>query len=301
MTLYIEITIDADFGDVWRHTQSPGLHERWDLRFTRIEYLPRTSDDDPQRFLYSTRLGFGLAIDGRGESVAENESRDGATSSLKFWSDDPKSLIRDGAGYWQYAQTATGIQFITGYDYDVRFGWPGRVFDRIVFRPLIGWATAWSFDRLRLWLEQGVDPGVAFERSLVHAVARLSCAFVMLYHGVVPKLWFQDPGEFDMLRAAGLPDEWCRPIVYGAGIVEIVLAVFLALTWRSRWPFVVVLVGMVVATIGVAWSAPRFLPAAFNPVTLNTLVAMMAVIALVTHSNRPTASCCLRRPLRATA
>ena len=179
MTLYIEITIDADFGDVWLHTQSPDLHERWDLRFTRIEYLPPTSDDDPQRFLYSTRLGFGLAINGRGESVAEKESRDGATSSLKFWSDDPKSLIREGAGYWQYAQAAAGIQFITGYDYDVRFGWPGRVFDRIVFRPLIGWATAWSFDRLRLWLEQGVEPGVAFERSLVHAVARLNCAFVI--------------------------------------------------------------------------------------------------------------------------
>ncbi|WP_147944595.1 hypothetical protein [Microbispora sp. CSR-4] len=39
----------------------------------------------------------------------------------------------------------------------------------LVFRPLIGWATAWSFDRLRLWLETGQTP----ERSLWQALAEV--------------------------------------------------------------------------------------------------------------------------------
>ena len=47
-----------------------------------------------------------------------------------------------------------------------------------VFGPLLGWATAWSFDRLRLWLEDGLDPGVAFSLAAIHAAAgvALACA-----------------------------------------------------------------------------------------------------------------------------
>jgi len=35
----------------------PDLHERWDLRFTAIDYIPKHSQDEPQRFHYSTRIG----------------------------------------------------------------------------------------------------------------------------------------------------------------------------------------------------------------------------------------------------
>ena len=61
------------------------------------------------------------------------------------------------------------MRFVTRYDYAPRWGAAGRVVDRVVFRPLIAWATAWSFDRLRLWLEEGVAP----ERSL-RAALRLA-------------------------------------------------------------------------------------------------------------------------------
>jgi hypothetical protein len=43
--------------------------------------------------------------------------------------------------------TAEGIRFLTRYDYRTRFGPFGMLFDRLIFRPLIGWATAWSFDK----------------------------------------------------------------------------------------------------------------------------------------------------------
>jgi hypothetical protein len=65
--------------------------------------------------------------------------------------------------------TEAGTRFITRYDYDTRFGAPGRVLDRLVFRPLLGWATAWSFDRLRLWLEEGIAPETALRRLLPRA------------------------------------------------------------------------------------------------------------------------------------
>jgi hypothetical protein len=74
--IYVEILIRRDLDEVWRLTQDASAHQRWDLRFTKIEYLPRPDSSQPQRFLYETRIGFGLAIRGTGESVATRASAD---------------------------------------------------------------------------------------------------------------------------------------------------------------------------------------------------------------------------------
>jgi hypothetical protein len=37
MSIYVEILVRAATDALWSHTQIPGLHERWDLRFSRIE------------------------------------------------------------------------------------------------------------------------------------------------------------------------------------------------------------------------------------------------------------------------
>src|SRR5258708_31751858 len=74
--IYVEILICAGAEEIWRRTQIPDLHELWDLRFSAIDYLPRPSEDEPQRFRYSTRVGFGLRISGAGESIG---TRDDAT------------------------------------------------------------------------------------------------------------------------------------------------------------------------------------------------------------------------------
>ncbi|KAB8186765.1 hypothetical protein FH610_005940 [Microbispora catharanthi] len=149
---------------LWERTQGPELHKRWDLRFTEIDYLPR-ADDGPQRFRYVFRLLPGLVINGTGVTTGDRHDTDGRTSALRFSSGHPLSLIRSGSGYWRYVPTNDGVRFITRYSY--RPGW-GKAVD-LVFRPLIGWATAWSFDRLRLWLEAGQTP----ERSLWQALAEL--------------------------------------------------------------------------------------------------------------------------------
>jgi len=169
--IYVEILICADADEIWRRTQIPDLHERWDLRFTAIEYLPRRSEDEPQRFVYSTRIGFGLSIEGEGESTGTREDATGArTSALKFWSSDAKSLIEEGSGYWQYLPIIDGVRFLTWYDYRARFGHVGRLVDRLLFRRLIGWATAWSFDRLRLWIDRGIPPETSMRMTLIHAL-----------------------------------------------------------------------------------------------------------------------------------
>ncbi|MCF2530725.1 hypothetical protein LZ495_26380 [Yinghuangia sp. KLBMP8922] len=208
--------------ELWRHTQDPALHQRWDLRFTEIRDLdtvpargttPKPEptcgatpqpepepgpgaepgrEPDPEsepaapapgrRFRYATRPFPGLTIAGTGTTTGERLRPDGtATSALRFASAHPLSPIRYGRGYWRYVPTPDGIRFLTGYDYTPGFGGRrlGRTADRL-FRPLMGWATAWSFDRLRLWLETGAAPSATLHRALAETAARTAAVAAVI-------------------------------------------------------------------------------------------------------------------------
>jgi DoxX-like family len=296
MGIYVEIPIHASMEELWEKTQNPQLHQRWDLRFSQIEYLPREGDE-PQRFLYRTRVGFGLKIDGQGESVGERDGDGGArTSSLKFWSEDPKSLIKTGSGYWKYVPGENTIRFFTWYDYETRFGALGKLVDRCVFRPLLGWATAWSFDRLRLWIEKGISPEASRDRAIVYALARGTAAFIWFYHGLVPKLLYHDKAELDLLSRIGTSPQNLSRAATLAGIVEIAFAILLVALWRLTWPLWLTFVLMMAGIPVVAASAPSYLTAAFNPVTLNVSLAALALIAIVAKRDLPTAARCRRTP-----
>lgn len=217
MSIYVEILIRAPLDALWAHTQTPVLHERWDLRFSTIEYLPRIDPGSPQGFRYTTRIGFGSEVSGEGETTGCRDLPDGsALSALRFWSDAPFSVIREGSGYWKYIPTPDGVRFLTWYDYRTRFGAAGALFDRTIFRPLMGWATAWSFDRLRLWLEDRIDPGVAVRQTVMHLVVRLALAVVFAYQSSVP---------------------------------ELVVAVALLAAWFRAWPLWLCLVAMPMAAL----------------------------------------------------
>jgi uncharacterized membrane protein YphA (DoxX/SURF4 family) len=295
--IYVEIRIRGDLDALWRRTQDPALHERWDLRFSEITYLSRAGEHVPQHFTYQTRIGFGLRIAGMGESTGTRSLPNGArTSALSFWSDDRKSLIREGSGYWHYAPTENGVRFVTWYDYRTRFGWLGRVIDAVLFRPLIGWATAWSFDRLRLWIERQIDPALALRQAAACAIARLAIALVFIYQGLVPKLLYHHAGELTLLSASGIPPVVAPRVLTAVGIAEIALGLLVMLIWTSRWPLIVTIALMVGALIDVAVTAPSALVAAFNPVTLNAAIAALAAIVLLLGGDVPSASRCLRSP-----
>jgi hypothetical protein len=296
MSIYVEIFILGSMEELWAKTQEPEVHQRWDLRFSQIEYLPR-QPGEAQKFLYSTRVGAGLRIAGEGESTGERDDVSGRrTSALKFWSKDPKSLIEFGSGYWQYVPGEGGIRFLTSYDYRTRFGGLGRIVDRLAFRPLIGWATAWSFDRLRLWIERGIPPEISRNRALIDCVTRLTLVFIWLYHGIVPKLLYRSPDELRMLREAGVPAAWVPAAALTAGWLEIAIALMMLIFWRARWPMWATIALMFAAMIGVGWHSPDYFHAAFNPVTFNLAVAALAVCGLLVAGDLPSAKNCRRKP-----
>jgi len=176
MGLYIETHIRADLDDLWERTQEPARHQRWDLRIREIDYLPR-AEGEPRRFRYAARVLPFLTVAGTGVAAGERERPDGTrTSALRFTSAHPLSPIAEGSGYWRYVPDAHGVRFLTGFDYRPRWGAFGALADRLLLRPLTVWATAWSFDRLRLWLERGITP----ERALANWLTELAVRALVL-------------------------------------------------------------------------------------------------------------------------
>jgi len=174
--LYVETTLHGDLAVLWHRTQDAREHARWDLRFPEIEDVTAQTPTAPRTFRYALRLP-GLTVAGLGTSVGEHTRPDGTrTSALRFASPSPLSLIRRGSGWWRYVPTPEGTRFLTGYDYEPGWGRLGALVDRAGFRRLVGWATAWSFDRLRLWVDDGVPPEVALRRGLADAALRAAAA-----------------------------------------------------------------------------------------------------------------------------
>lgn len=155
--LYVEILIRAPLDRVWELTQDVDLHPRWDARFSAIRPTG-VRDDGARTFRYELALGV-RTIRGTGVSLSEKRAAGGPrTSALVFDADDRLSPLRRGRGYWRYVPHPEGVRFITGYDYQPWFGAFGRLLDRVLIRHVVWWLTAWSFDRLRLWAESGIEP-----------------------------------------------------------------------------------------------------------------------------------------------
>ncbi|GGG71000.1 DoxX-like family protein [Paenibacillus radicis (ex Gao et al. 2016)] len=296
--IYVETEIAADLEELWHHTQSPELHQQWDLRFSEIAYLPKSDDEDlPQRFLYRTRIGFGMAVSGTGETKSIFHKRSGErTSTLRFGSGQRVSLIKEGSGFWKYRPQGDGVVFLTQYDYETRWGAAGQCFDRIVFRPLFGYATAWSFDALRIWLEERIPPSVSIQRAILHYVSLTLLVVLWLYEGIVPKLLYPEQGEMAMLEQLGWFAGLERIVLQLLGAGEIVIAL-LTIKWHRKpslfvWQSVLLLLLPLGAMIG----NPSMIQSPFNPLTLSVPMIALAFITALTVRQLPQASRCLRKP-----
>jgi hypothetical protein len=293
--IYVETLVRAPLEALWDATQDPEQHRRWDVRFGSITHQVR-HDGGPQRFTYATRiLPMGFTVAGTGEALGDRDRSDGSRwSGLRFWATDRRSIIEAGAGYWRYVPVAEGVRFLTRYDYRPRWGRPGNAIDRIVFRPLFGWATAWSFDRLRLWLEEGTPPERSRDLALAHGAAVAGLVGIWSYQGAVPKLWKVDPGEVRMWESLGLEPGAARAAVRGLGAAEIGVSVLILANSARRWPFALMMIALPVLALGAGRLDKGSLSRAFNPVSLNFGAAALAGVAVATCDGRPSG----RRPRR---
>jgi hypothetical protein len=142
--IHVSVLLRAPRRAVWDLTQDHRLHPAWDHRFSRIEMLDAAIGTGT-RMRYEKDL-LGLTIRGWGRYKLHAPLRQ---STFEFGSDDVRSLIARGVGLWLYRDREGGmVEFSTSYTYEVRWGLFGRVFNRLVFRPLFQRETEQSFRRL---------------------------------------------------------------------------------------------------------------------------------------------------------
>jgi hypothetical protein len=60
MSIYLEIVLGGPLERSWRTRRCAALDQQWDLRFSRIEYLPRPRPGATA--MHATRLGFGVEV-----------------------------------------------------------------------------------------------------------------------------------------------------------------------------------------------------------------------------------------------
>ena len=169
-----------------------------------------------------------------------------------------------------------------------------------MFRPLIGWATAWSFDRLRLRIESGVSFEASLRFALVYALCRGGAATAWLYHGLVPKLLWPHAEEAAMLAApASALGMEAESLLRFVGCGEVLFGALLIATWGSRLALYVHCLAMVVLAAGALATRPAVLLDPFNPFTLNLSLLILGVACLLTARFAPSAGRCLRRAKKA--
>ncbi|MDM5188068.1 DoxX-like family protein [Bacillus sp. DX4.1] len=292
--IYVQTEMATSMDELWKYTQDPKLHTEWDARFTDISYLEK-KEGELQRFLYKTKIGFGLEIAGEGESIGELQKETGERiSSLKFWTDSKLSLIQVGRGYWKYTPNGKNISFETQYDYDTRFGSIGKFIDLYIFRSLLGAATAWSFDALKLWLEKGFHPRLLLRRAVTYWLVCFLFSFVWIYQGLVPKVLFAHPEEVRMLSVLiGSTDNSILAIKM-IGFLEILFGIMWLLPFQKRKLFLLHITILLVLIAAAGFTNVASFTQPFNPITLNITLIGLSTIGYMNSSDLPRAKHCKR-------
>lgn len=293
--IYVAVPIKSKMEHLWTASQDPKKHEQWDLRFSSITYLPK-KDDEPQYFTYETKIGFGIRIAGWGKSTGEVQSRDGSrTSALHFGTDQAISIIREGRGYWKYQPNQDSIDFITQYDYKVNGGTLGKGFDRFIFRPLMGWATALSFDVLKRWLEKEETPSSQYLRFFSGWIITFLFFFIWMYHGLVPKMIHIHPEEISMMtNIIPLRTEVAKTLTAMIGIGEVIFGFCLLIARQKRLWYSLQMIAFPILAISAIIANPDYLAHPFSPLTFHLALVTLSVLGFLLHKDFPTAKSCKR-------
>ncbi|WP_342514941.1 DoxX-like family protein [Sporosarcina sp. FSL K6-1522] len=294
--IYVEVPIYTDIDAIWDASQQPDRHEQWDLRFSSITYLPK-KEGEPQAFVYSRTVGPFLQVEGWGESVGSFHKEDGTrSSSLHFGTEQWISPIREGRGYWKYEPQEDHVKFLTQYDYEVNFGKAGEIADRAIFRPLIGWATALSFDVLKRWLEQGEAPRSQYMRFFSTYLMTLLFAFIWLYQGLIPKIIGMHPEERAMIGSAlPISENGITTAVLIIGIAEVLFGLVWLVYRNKRQLFILQLMVFPLLTIATIVADPATTIHPFNPVTFNFPLIVLSIIGVWMSKDIPSATSCKRK------
>ena len=108
--------------------------------------------------------------------------------------------------------------------------------------------------------------------KLVHVslISRFLLGFLLIYHGLIPKILWLSPDEIKLVSSSGInvPASIVSPL---AGIGEIVIGLMIILFRSSILPVYLAAMLLISLLVFVGITSPDYLIGAFNPVTTNIL------------------------------
>lgn len=121
------------------------------------------------------------------------------------------------------------------------------------------------------------------ELKKINLITRCTLGFVFIYHGLVPKILWLSAIEISLVTAHHLD-----PTVFSrvAGLLEMMLGLSIILFRNYLLPIYVAITLLVILLVDVAIVMPSLLFEAFNPVTINIALIVIAYIVCITQKTK---------------
>ena len=120
----------------------------------------------------------------------------------------------------------------------------------------------------------------------LHGLTRGSLGFFWLYQGFLPKIVRPSSELIEALALAGVEARTALDVLYGIGLVEIVLGLTLLSAPRWRWPLWVNLLLAATYMVGSVIVAPKYLASAYSPAAVGLLLITLSVVGLRTSTRQ---------------
>ncbi|RPJ52218.1 MAG: hypothetical protein EHM23_33160, partial [Acidobacteria bacterium] len=164
----------------------------------------------------------------------------------------------------------------------------GRALD-LLFRPVMIWATRWSFDRLRNWIEQGTPPETSLRVWIAKAAARSALGLVFAYEGLVPKILALPKDELLLVEQSKLY-VWTPNVTLGIlGAGEILLGLCLLVGWAEKLTAGLAGVVVIALAVLVASLQPEVLADPLGGISKNAALLACALVVLLLSDASPSA------------
>ena len=109
-------------------------------------------------------------------------------------------------------------------------------------------------------------------------ISRIIVSLSWVFHGLVPKLIYIAPLEYEMTSSLGFAESTTLFLIKFSGITEIIFGLVFWLLYKNRFVVASSIVGLLLLIISVAVLTPHLLFEAFNPITTNIPLIGLSLI-----------------------
>lgn len=109
-------------------------------------------------------------------------------------------------------------------------------------------------------------------------ISRIIVSLSWVFHGLVPKLIYIAPLEYEMTSSLGFSESITLILIKLAGVSEIIFGLVLWLFYKNRFVVASSIVGLLFLIVAVAVLTPHLLFEAFNPITTNIPLIGLSLI-----------------------